>query len=338
MFEEPDGQDAIWRNQKSAHGLALVKRWKLLTSCGVHVITLSTVQLFLLVERRYPLLRFILEQLVLVFDIFPLTTLVWASRICEGSGEMIIIPKDLTLRGLSCSFLLRASATTYALPSWDKDEKEAFQLLKEKLCSTPILALLDGSEDFVVYCDASHQGAKRYGARATGAAPGTNSIWNSACRGIGSLVSLQKRLHENHEQLVHPRVISPLTFSSWGSSSSSITSGILLPTILLVMVVDIPVLVIRIVVVTPSIIIPPSLVVVVVVAAAAAVVIVVVIGFVVVVVVVMVKENQEKYKIGSKPEAWRSPEVSKAISPMDLVLKSSSPLFKLGITYPNLID
>nr|GEW62347.1 hypothetical protein [Tanacetum cinerariifolium] len=58
MFKEPDRQDAIWRNQKSVHGLALVKRWKLLTSCGVHVITLSTVQLFLLVERRYPLSRF----------------------------------------------------------------------------------------------------------------------------------------------------------------------------------------------------------------------------------------------------------------------------------------
>nr|GFA07852.1 hypothetical protein [Tanacetum cinerariifolium] len=52
MFEEPDGQDAIWKNQKSVHDLALVKRWKLLTSCGAHVITLSTVQLFLLVERR----------------------------------------------------------------------------------------------------------------------------------------------------------------------------------------------------------------------------------------------------------------------------------------------
>nr|GFC08632.1 hypothetical protein [Tanacetum cinerariifolium]GFC10792.1 hypothetical protein [Tanacetum cinerariifolium] len=43
MFKEPDGQDAIWRNQKSVHGLAMVKRWKLLTSYGVHVITLSTV-------------------------------------------------------------------------------------------------------------------------------------------------------------------------------------------------------------------------------------------------------------------------------------------------------
>nr|GEX73418.1 hypothetical protein [Tanacetum cinerariifolium] len=64
MFEEPDRQDAIWRNQKSVHGLTLVKRWKLLISCGVHVITLSTVQLFLLVERRYPLSRFTLKQLV----------------------------------------------------------------------------------------------------------------------------------------------------------------------------------------------------------------------------------------------------------------------------------
>nr|GEY92134.1 ribonuclease H-like domain, reverse transcriptase, RNA-dependent DNA polymerase [Tanacetum cinerariifolium] len=53
MFEEPDGQDAIWRNQKSVHGLALVKRWKLLTLCSVHVITLSIVQLFLWVERRF---------------------------------------------------------------------------------------------------------------------------------------------------------------------------------------------------------------------------------------------------------------------------------------------
>nr|GEY14345.1 putative reverse transcriptase domain-containing protein [Tanacetum cinerariifolium] len=36
-----------------------------------------------------------------------------------------------------------------------------FQLLKQKLCSAPILALPKGSENFVVYCDASH---KRVGA------------------------------------------------------------------------------------------------------------------------------------------------------------------------------
>ncbi|GJW60716.1 putative reverse transcriptase domain-containing protein, partial [Tanacetum coccineum] len=33
-----------------------------------------------------------------------------------------------------------------------------FQLLKQKLCSAPILALPEGSEDFVVYCDASYKG------------------------------------------------------------------------------------------------------------------------------------------------------------------------------------
>ncbi|GJU85652.1 putative reverse transcriptase domain-containing protein, partial [Tanacetum coccineum] len=34
----------------------------------------------------------------------------------------------------------------------------AFQLLKQKLCSALILALPEGSENFVVYCDASHKG------------------------------------------------------------------------------------------------------------------------------------------------------------------------------------
>nr|GFC46552.1 retrotransposon protein, putative, Ty3-gypsy subclass [Tanacetum cinerariifolium] len=38
------------------------------------------------------------------------------------------------------------------------EEEEAFQLLKDKLCSAPILALPEGSEDFVVYCDASLKG------------------------------------------------------------------------------------------------------------------------------------------------------------------------------------
>ncbi|GKD02504.1 putative reverse transcriptase domain-containing protein [Tanacetum coccineum] len=41
---------------------------------------------------------------------------------------------------------------------WGDKQEAAFQLLKQKLCSAPILALLEGSEDFVVYCDASHKG------------------------------------------------------------------------------------------------------------------------------------------------------------------------------------
>ncbi|GJW71085.1 putative reverse transcriptase domain-containing protein [Tanacetum coccineum] len=37
-------------------------------------------------------------------------------------------------------------------------EEAAFQLLKQKVCSAPILALPKGSEIFIVYCDASHKG------------------------------------------------------------------------------------------------------------------------------------------------------------------------------------
>nr|GEU40111.1 putative reverse transcriptase domain-containing protein [Tanacetum cinerariifolium] len=44
---------------------------------------------------------------------------------------------------------------------WGEKAKAAFQLLKRKLCSAPILALPEGSENFMVYCDASH---KRLGA------------------------------------------------------------------------------------------------------------------------------------------------------------------------------
>ncbi|GKB28217.1 putative reverse transcriptase domain-containing protein [Tanacetum coccineum] len=41
---------------------------------------------------------------------------------------------------------------------WGKDQESAFQILKQKLCEAPILALPEGNDDFVVYCDASHQG------------------------------------------------------------------------------------------------------------------------------------------------------------------------------------
>ncbi|GKF92486.1 putative reverse transcriptase domain-containing protein, partial [Tanacetum coccineum] len=41
---------------------------------------------------------------------------------------------------------------------WGEEQEEAFQLLKHKLCVAPILALPEGSDDFVVYCDASIKG------------------------------------------------------------------------------------------------------------------------------------------------------------------------------------
>ncbi|GKF55039.1 putative reverse transcriptase domain-containing protein [Tanacetum coccineum] len=41
---------------------------------------------------------------------------------------------------------------------WGDKQDEAFQILKEKLCNASVLALPDGPDDFMVYCDASKQG------------------------------------------------------------------------------------------------------------------------------------------------------------------------------------
>ncbi|GKD93739.1 putative reverse transcriptase domain-containing protein [Tanacetum coccineum] len=39
-----------------------------------------------------------------------------------------------------------------------KEQEEAFQTWKSNLCNVPLLSLPDGSEEIVVYCDASNQG------------------------------------------------------------------------------------------------------------------------------------------------------------------------------------
>ncbi|GJR87017.1 reverse transcriptase domain-containing protein [Tanacetum coccineum] len=51
--------------------------------------------------------------------------------------------------------LLTQKNKTYV---WGDEQEEAFRILKEKLCNAPVLALPDGPDDFVVYCDASKLG------------------------------------------------------------------------------------------------------------------------------------------------------------------------------------
>nr|GEW20013.1 hypothetical protein [Tanacetum cinerariifolium] len=64
MFKKPDFHAQIWKNQRSVHGPVKVKGWKVLESCGVKIITFTTTQLILLAERKYPLIRFTLDQML----------------------------------------------------------------------------------------------------------------------------------------------------------------------------------------------------------------------------------------------------------------------------------
>ncbi|GJY63269.1 putative reverse transcriptase domain-containing protein [Tanacetum coccineum] len=48
--------------------------------------------------------------------------------------------------------------TSPTTPTEGEEQESAFQLLKQKLCEAPILALPEGNDNFIIYCDASLQG------------------------------------------------------------------------------------------------------------------------------------------------------------------------------------
>ncbi|GJU94728.1 putative reverse transcriptase domain-containing protein [Tanacetum coccineum] len=70
--------------------------------------------------------------------------------------------EELYAKFSKCEFWIpNVQFLSYMIDSQDihgDKEEVAFQLIKQKLCSAPILALPEGSEDFIVYCDASIKG------------------------------------------------------------------------------------------------------------------------------------------------------------------------------------
>nr|GEW62193.1 hypothetical protein [Tanacetum cinerariifolium] len=64
MFEKPNVEASMWKDQKGKYGLAKVKSWKLIESCGVYCITFLTTHIFLRVEMMYSLIHFTLEQML----------------------------------------------------------------------------------------------------------------------------------------------------------------------------------------------------------------------------------------------------------------------------------
>ncbi|GKB49161.1 reverse transcriptase domain-containing protein [Tanacetum coccineum] len=66
-------------------------------------------------------------------------------------------PEHSHRSGTQCPTPYKLAPSYEELSDQLKILKSAFQLLKQKLCEAPILALSEGNDDFVVYCDASHQ-------------------------------------------------------------------------------------------------------------------------------------------------------------------------------------
>nr|GEU51203.1 reverse transcriptase domain-containing protein [Tanacetum cinerariifolium] len=64
----------------------------------------------------------------------------WIPRLIEGFSKIAKSITKLTQKKVKFD--------------WDNKQEATFQLLKQKLCSAPILALPEGSKDFIIYCDA----------------------------------------------------------------------------------------------------------------------------------------------------------------------------------------
>nr|GFB18412.1 putative reverse transcriptase domain-containing protein [Tanacetum cinerariifolium] len=81
---------------------------------------------------------------IAIGEIHPRVTTLEGQRFIKNFSK---IAKPLTL--------LTQKNKTYV---WGDKQDEAFGILKEKLCNAPVLALPDGPNDYMVYCDASKQG------------------------------------------------------------------------------------------------------------------------------------------------------------------------------------
>ncbi|GJW03506.1 putative reverse transcriptase domain-containing protein [Tanacetum coccineum] len=122
----------------------------------------------LTVKNRYPLLRIdhLFDQLQVFMDLM--------NRVCKPYLDKFVIvfiddiivyskSKEEHEEHLKIILGLLKKEQVYAKFlkcdfCTNGEEEEAFQMLKQKLCSAPILALPEGMEDLVVYCEASIKG------------------------------------------------------------------------------------------------------------------------------------------------------------------------------------
>nr|GEV95340.1 putative reverse transcriptase domain-containing protein [Tanacetum cinerariifolium] len=102
-------------------------------------------------------------QIDLIHGVAPVA---WAPYRLAPSKMKIIGPTERTFRqrlhktyqGIHVDPAKIESIKDWVKFDWGDKEEAAFQLIKQQLCSAPILTLPKGSEDFIVYCDASIKG------------------------------------------------------------------------------------------------------------------------------------------------------------------------------------
>ncbi|GJV84163.1 putative reverse transcriptase domain-containing protein [Tanacetum coccineum] len=171
MFDPPLSDDAIWSlplQQK-------IINWSYYPTCVVYCLTLDASTIYMLADRKYPLSKDAC-QVMLKMNLLDGTM----DEVCyqllktieKQAGirkhQELASPKQTTLlatpeqtatgKEISNPLIADSLLKTIRKYIWGKDQETAFQLLKQKLCEAPILALPKGNDDFVIYCDASLQG------------------------------------------------------------------------------------------------------------------------------------------------------------------------------------
>ncbi|GJT40459.1 putative ribonuclease H-like domain-containing protein [Tanacetum coccineum] len=115
---------------------------RLFDSCGVHVLLMDTgIAIHMLIEKTYPLTQEMLSRM--------LNRRLEVDHECDMAYELLRRDQQKPLT------LLTQKNKKF---EWGDEQEIAFQTLKDMLCDALILALPEGVDDFVVYCDASNQG------------------------------------------------------------------------------------------------------------------------------------------------------------------------------------
>ncbi|GJZ01468.1 putative reverse transcriptase domain-containing protein [Tanacetum coccineum] len=176
---EPSKEDLIWKAQQD---YTLIS-WRLFDSCGVHLLLMDTgIAIHILIEKKYPLTQEMLSRMLsrrlkvdheseMAFELLRFTR----SQLKKIVGNKRLL--NCYYRWFKLQLLVMEVTTAGYISTAGEDCRKyskSLQLLVVKLLLlvlvttarrvfavrvyAPILALPEGSENFVVYCNASHKG------------------------------------------------------------------------------------------------------------------------------------------------------------------------------------